>query len=101
MNANIVAQFKLEICFQLTNRSFFLCGEIVSGKLSYGQFLDLTPIGIPKQIQIEEIEFIRKNKNGEVKEITALGTRELNDKEKEYLKQISEFDTPLNILKQL
>lgn len=99
-NSHIVAQFKLEVCFQLTNRAFFLCGEIIAGEFTRGQFIDLTHAGIEKQFRIDEIEFIRKNKNGEVKEITALGIREFSEEEKEYLKQIHKFDTPLNIFKQ-
>jgi hypothetical protein len=97
---HIVARFKLEACFQLTNRSFFLCGEVITGEFVRGQFIDLTPVGLEKLVRIDEIEFIRKNKNGEVKEITALGIREFSEEEKEYLKQIHKFDTPLNIFKQ-
>ena len=98
MNALIVAQFKLEACFQLTNRPFFLCGELLSGESLRGHFLDLTPLGITKQVRIEEIEFIRQNKNGEVAEKTGLGTNELNEQEKAHLKQIHEFPIPLKVL---
>ncbi|MGV3610348.1 MAG: hypothetical protein ACO1N0_05340 [Fluviicola sp.] len=98
IDSAIVARFQLEACFQLTNRAFFLCGEILSGELRRGDFLDLTPTGIPKQIRIVEIEFIRKNKDGEVGEITGLGTYDLNEAEETHLKQIHKFREPLIIL---
>jgi hypothetical protein len=98
MNSRIVALFQPEACFQLTNRPFFLCGELLSGELLRGHFLDLTPLGIAKQVRIEEIEFIRKNKNGEVVDIRGLGTTELNEQEKAHLKQIQEFHIPLHVL---
>lgn len=100
MHAQIVAQFKLEACFQLSNRPFFLCGELLSGEVLRGHFLDLTPLGITKQVRIEEIEFIRQHKNGEVVEKTGLGTSELNEQEKAHLKQMHEFPVPLHMLTQ-
>jgi hypothetical protein len=94
------AQFKLESAFQLTNRQFFLLGRIAKGKIVVGQFIDLTMLGLNKRPKIEAIEFALKTQDGKVWEDIALGTNDLTEQEKEYLKTIGSFGTPFDIVKE-
>lgn len=94
------AQFKLESAFQLTNREFFLLGQITKGEIIEGQFIDLTMLGLNKKPKIETIEFALKRQDGKVWEDIALGTNELTEQEKEYLKRIGSFGTPFDIVKE-
>ena len=93
-----VAQFKLNNSFQLTNRQFFLLGEIVKGEIKQGQFMDLTMLGLNKKPKIEAIEFALKRQDGKVWEDVGLGTNELTEEDKEYLKNVGSFGTPFDIL---
>lgn len=94
------AQFKIKSAFQLTNREFFLLGQITKGEIIEGQFIDLTMVGLNKKSKIETIEFALKRQNGKVWEDIALGTNDLTEQEKGYLKRIGTFETPIDILKE-
>lgn len=93
-----VAQFKLNCSFQLTGRHFFLLGEITKGEIKQGQFMDLTMLGINKKPKIETIEFALKRQGAKVWEGIGLGTNELTEDEKEYLKNVGSFGTPFDII---
>ncbi len=93
-----VAQFKLNNSFQLTSRQFFLLGEIVKGEIKQGQFMDLTMLGLNKKPKIEAVEFGLKRQDGKVWEDVGLGTNELTEEDKEYLKNVGSFGTPFDII---
>lgn len=93
-----VAQFKLNSSFQLTGRQFFLLGEIIKGEIKQGQFMDLTMLGLNKKPKIEAVEFALKRQDGKVWEDIGLGTNELTEEDKEYLKNVSSFGTPFDII---
>ena len=93
-----VAQFKLNNSFQLTSRQFFLLGEIVKGEIKQGQFMDLTMLGLNKKPKIEAVEFALKRQDGKVWEDVGLGTNELTEEDKEYLKNVGSFGTPFDII---
>ncbi len=95
-----VADFKLNSSFQLTGRKFYLTGEIVKGQVEVGNFIDLTMVGLNCKPKIEAIEFALKRKNGTSTEDIALGTNELTEKQKEYLKKLGSFGTPFDIVKE-
>ena len=95
-----VAQFKLESSFQLTGRHFFLLGQITKGEIKQGQFMDLTMLGLNKRPKIEAIEFALKRQDGKVWEDIGLGTNDLTQEDKEYLKNIGSFGTPFDIIKE-
>ncbi len=93
-----VAKFKLDCVFQITGRQFFLLGQIVQGEIKQGQFMDLTILGLNKKPKIYAIEFALKRQDGKVWEDIGLGTNDLTEKDKEYLKNISSFETPFDII---
>jgi hypothetical protein len=94
----VVAQFKLNTSFQLTGRQFFLLGEIIKGEVKQGNFMDLTMLGLNKKPKIEAIEFALKREDGKVWEDIGLGTNELCEEDKEYLKNSGAFGTPFDII---
>lgn len=93
-----VAQFKLENSFQITDRYFFLLGQITKGEIKQGQFMDLTMLGLNKKPKIEAIEFALKRQDGKIWEDIGLGTNELTEEDKKYLKNMSSFTTPFDII---
>ncbi|WP_199174569.1 hypothetical protein [Flavobacterium sp. 9] len=93
-----VAQFKLNNSFQITGREFFLLGQVVKGEIKTGQFIDLTMLGLNKRPQIAVVEFALKREDGEVWEDIGLGTNELTEEDKEYLKSVGSFGTPFDII---
>jgi len=93
-----VAQFKLASAFQLTGRPFFLFGQIVKGEIKQGQFMDLTMLGLNKKPKIEAIEFVLKQQDGKAWEDIGLGTNELTEEDKAYIKNIGSFGTPFDII---
>lgn len=95
-----IASFKLNDSFQLTGRKFYLTGEIVKGQVEVGNFIDLTMVGLNCKPKIEAIEFALKRKNETSTEDIALGTNELTEKQKEYLKKLGSFGTPFDIVKE-
>jgi hypothetical protein len=95
-----VAQFKLDSSFQLTGRHFFFLGQITKGEIKTGQFMDLTMLGLNKRPKIEAIEFALKRQDGKVWEDIGLGTNDLTEEDKDYLKSIGSFGTPFDIVKE-
>lgn len=93
-----VAQFKLESSFQLTGRYFFLLGQITKGEIKQGQFVDLTMLGLNRRAKIETIEFALKQQDGKVWEDIGLGTNDLTEEDKDYIKSIGSFGTPFDIV---
>lgn len=93
-----VAQFKLNDSFQLTDRQFFLIGKITKGEIKQGYFMDLTMLGLNKKPKIEAIQFVLKRHDGKVWEDIGLGTNELTEDEKEYVKTKGAFGTPFDIV---
>jgi hypothetical protein len=95
-----VAQFKLQSAFQLTGRPFFLLGQITKGEIMQGQFIDLTMLGLNKRPKIEAFEFALKRQEGKVWEDIGLGTNNLTEQDKEFLKRLGSFGTPFDIIKE-
>jgi hypothetical protein len=95
-----VADFKLNSSFQLTGRQFYVLGEVKSGNVEIGNFIDLTMLGMNCKPKIESIEFALKKVNGKTTEDIALGTNELTESQKERLKKIGAFGTPFDIIKE-
>lgn len=94
----VVTKFKLNNTFQLTNRKFLLLGEITTGEIKQGQFMDLTMLGLNKKPKIEAIEFALKQQDSKAWEEIGLGTNELTEEDKLYLKNIGSFMTPFDII---
>ncbi|WP_338814758.1 hypothetical protein V9L05_05905 [Bernardetia sp. Wsw4-3y2] len=94
----IVAKFKLNRSFQLIDRPFFLLGEITKGEVKQGQFMDLRMLGLNKTPKIEAVEFAFKRQDGENYNEIGLGTNELTEEDKEYLKNVGSFGTPFDII---
>ncbi|WP_250254730.1 hypothetical protein [Chryseobacterium sp. Marseille-Q3244] len=96
---NLVAKFKIDSVFQLTNRSFYLLGEIVEGEINPGQLMDLEALGLHKKIKIESIELGNKPANsGKLWNGIGLGTNELTEEDKQYIKQQSSLHPIINII---
>jgi hypothetical protein len=93
-----VAQFKLSSSFELKGRQFFLLGQITTGEIKQGQFIDLTILGLNKRPQIDAIEFVLKQKDGKTYEDIALGTNELTQEDKDFLILKGTFEKPIDII---
>lgn len=93
-----VARFKLNNTYQLKEKQFFLLGTVMKGDIKKGQFIDLTMLGLNKRLKIETIEFALKRKDGKIWEDIALGTNELTEGEKEFIKNKGSFGTPFDII---
>jgi len=93
-----VARFKLNNTYQLKEKQFFLLGTVMKGDIKKGQFIDLTMLGLNKRSKIETIEFALKRKDGKIWEDIALGTNELTEGEKEFIKNKGSFGTPFDII---
>lgn len=81
----VVAQFKFKEAVQLIDRHFFLVGEIISGQIDPGDFMDLTSLGLNKKAKIELIEFVLRQHDSVSIEEIALGTTLLSEDEKQHL----------------
>ena len=95
-----VAQFKLNDSFQLTGRLFFLLGQVTKGEIKQGQIIDLTILGLNKKPKIEAIEFALKRQDGKISEDVGLGTSELTEEDKEFIKVKGSFIIPLDIVEE-
>lgn len=95
---SIVAQFKLDSVFQITGRQFFLVGQIVKGEIKEGKLMDLTALGLNKKPTIKSIEFALKRQGEKSWEDIGLGTDELTEEDKQYLKDINSFEMSFDIL---
>lgn len=84
---NLIAQFKIDSVFKITNRSFYFLGEIVDGEINPGQLMDLAILGLNKKVKIESIEFADRLTNGKPWNGIGLGTNELTEEEQQFLKQ--------------
>jgi hypothetical protein len=94
----IVGQFRLKNCFQLESRQFYLLGEITKGEIKQGHFMDLRKLGLNKKPKIESIEFaLTKEKNHNCEDI-GLGTSELTEDDKTYLKSLVSFTRTFEIV---
>lgn len=93
-----VAQFNLKSSFQLTGRQFFLVGELTKGEIKQGQFMDLTIWGLNKKPKIEAIEYVLKRQDGNVWEDVGLGTTELTEEDKEFIKSKGSSARPFDII---
>ncbi|MGE8511452.1 MAG: hypothetical protein ACN6N7_02035 [Chryseobacterium culicis] len=94
---DVTAKFKIDSVFQLTNRSFYLLGEIIEGEIHPGQLMDLTVVGLHKKITIESIELADRMNNGKPWNGIGLGTNELTEEEKQHLKQKSFLNPIIHI----
>ncbi|MDR6369783.1 hypothetical protein J2795_001674 [Chryseobacterium bernardetii] len=94
---DVTAKFKISSAFQLTNRSFYLLGEIIEGEINPGQLMDLTILGLHKKIKIRSIELADGMDNEKPWNRIGLGTNDLTEDEKQHLKQKSFFNPIINI----
>lgn len=94
---DVTAKFKIASAFQLTNRSFYLLGEIIEGEINPGQWMDLTILGLHKKIKIGSIELADGMDNGKPWNRIGLGTNDLTEDEKQHLKQKSFLNSIINI----
>ncbi len=94
---DVTAKFKIDSVFQLTNRSFYLLGEIIEGEIHPGQLMDLTVVGLHKKITIGSIELADRMNNGKPWNGIGLGTNELTEEEKQHLKQKSFLNPIIHI----
>lgn len=94
---DITAKFKIASAFQLTNRSFYLLGEIIEGEINPGQLMDLTILGLHKKIKIGSIELADGMDNEKPSNRIGLGTNDLTEDEKQHLKQKSFINPIINI----
>ncbi|MDR4892202.1 MULTISPECIES: hypothetical protein [unclassified Chryseobacterium] len=94
---DVTVKFKIDSVFQLTNRSFYLLGEIIEGEIHPGQLMDLTVVGLHKKITIGSIELADRMNNGKPWNGIGLGTHELTEEEKQHLKQKSFLNPIINI----
>ncbi|MBT2622252.1 hypothetical protein [Chryseobacterium sp. ISL-6] len=94
----VVAQFKLDYVFQITGRQFFLFGRIMKGEIKEGQLMDLTVLGLNKKPTIKSIEFAHRREEGKEWEDIGLGTDELTEEDKQYLKDRSSFENPFDVI---
>ena len=94
---DVTAKFKIDSVFQLTNRSFYLLGEIIEGEIHPGQLMDLTVLGLHKKITIGSIELADRMNNGKPWNGIGLGTNELTEEEKQHLKQKSFLNPIIHI----
>ena len=60
--------------------------------------MDLTMLGLNKRAKIETVEFAFKRQDGKVRKDIALGTNELTEEEKEFIKSKGPFEIPFDIL---
>ncbi|WP_294274599.1 hypothetical protein [uncultured Chryseobacterium sp.] len=96
----VVAQFKLNRAFQVTNRPFFLLGQVTKGKIEKGHFMDLTFLGLNKRPMIEAIEYGLRREDGSSWEEVGLGTNELTEQDKAYLIKAGSLITPFDIIRE-
>lgn len=94
---NPKATFKIKSAFQITDRQFFILGDILSGTIKKGMAVDLSSIGICKKIIIDAIEFALHRDNETFWEDIGLGLSGLTEIEKESLKTQAPFETPFSI----
>lgn len=96
----VVAKFRLEKSFELTNRPyFFMLGQIEKGKVKIGQYIDLTFLGLSQRANIEVIEFALIKEAGQAIENVVLGISELTKEERKYIVSKGNFGIPIDILK--
>ena len=94
-----VAKFKMAKAIQKSKLSFFLLGKVSKGKVAIGNYIDLTMLGLNAKPRIYHIEQGLK-KNNEVWKDIALGTDDLTFEQQEYLKNLSTFTEPFDIVKE-
>lgn len=93
----VVATFKIASAFQLTGKTFFLLGDMLSGVVRIGMKADLTILGLASKPTITAIEFARLNEVGTVLGKTGLGFDDISGEDKGFLKSQSPFLTPILI----
>ena len=94
----IVGQFKINRSFQLSNKPFFLLGQITNGEVNIGNFIDLTMLGLNARPKIEGIEFALINEDENMREDIGLAINELSEEDMLYVKNIGAWGTPLDII---
>jgi hypothetical protein len=96
-----VAQFKVYSILQLTSRPFFLVGQIATGNINVGHFVDLTVLGLNTRPKIESIEYVRLHRDGKACEDIALGTNDLTEEDKDYLNSRVSFGISCHIIREV
>ncbi|WP_172278760.1 hypothetical protein [Chryseobacterium sp. LAM-KRS1] len=94
----VTAQFKLDFVLEITNRPFFLIGQIINGEINQSHLIDMTNVGIDKLVKIDSIEFAHYHQNEQISGSIGLATSGLTEEEKQYLKDKSPFRKPVIII---
>ena len=92
------SNFKLRTAFQITNRPFFLVGELLTGSVQVGDQVDLSSLGIVGPREVEAVEFALRENDGVRGEDFALGIKDLSEEEKELIRQQESLITRLPII---
>ena len=93
----VKATFQILDALQVRNRSFYLLGELITGKVGIGMKVDLTILGIGRKPMIEAVDFALHREDSATWEDIGLGISSLDENEKEYIKDRVPFATPLLI----
>ncbi|MBO6523467.1 MAG: hypothetical protein JJ971_06570 [Balneolaceae bacterium] len=95
----IVAKFKFYSAKELNKGNFYILGEIKSGLIKIGNYIDLVITGVNLKPRISAIEFVNYGSHNSKNENNiALGIDELNTEQKEFLKSKNEIYLLLDIL---
>ncbi|MBS0032188.1 hypothetical protein ACTJJ0_22575 [Chitinophaga sp. 22321] len=90
---------RLKTCAQIRHNSFFLFGELISGRFEKGNYLDLTMIGINYQPRIKAFEFaLYKTEDGISREDIGFPVDELPAEERVYLLQQATGNQTIDII---
>jgi len=93
-----IASFQIKAALQLTDRSFFLLGDVLSGRIKKGMMVNLCPTGVDKRLVLEAIEFALHREETKVWEDVGLGISGLTEEEMELLRAGSPFCQPILLI---
>ncbi|WP_104417693.1 hypothetical protein [Neolewinella xylanilytica] len=79
MKFDIVGKFKVFTAFQITGRGLFLVGELKSGTVKVGDYINLTMIDSTLVPNISAVELVLRYEENEAVEDLAIGVKELDD----------------------
>jgi hypothetical protein len=91
----VAATFMAESAFAITNRGFYIAGDIVSGRIKIGMKLDLVPLHIPKQVEI--IDFGMGRRGDDRTDMVGLNLKGLTEEEQQFLRSGAPFKKICNV----
>ncbi|MFY0255112.1 hypothetical protein ACDQ55_14275 [Chitinophaga sp. 30R24] len=93
-----VATFQLKGTFHLRSKSFFLFGELISGNLNKGNYLDLTTLMLNYQPEITSWEFMLNKSSNNVHEDIAFPVDEVHPEERAWLQEMAAASHKIRII---